>query len=54
MHPPVELPTWPDADRRSRIILIVQTGADGVDPEALSARWDAAMPSLIPVPASAA
>jgi len=54
MHPPVELPTWPDADRRSRIILIVQTGADGVDPEALSARWDAALPSLIAEPVCAA
>jgi G3E family GTPase len=32
-HPPVELPTWPDADRRSRLVCIT----DGVDRATLQA-----------------
>jgi G3E family GTPase len=35
MHPPVELPAWPDADHRSRIVLITRN----IDPASIEASW---------------
>ena len=46
LHPPVLLDAWPDADRRSRLVLIVKDIERGVVAAALgrpsSARWPAA------------
>lgn len=49
MHPPTMLDHWPDADHRTRIVLIVQ-GAAGQD---LEARWAEALPRLYAARASA-
>lgn len=35
-HPPVRLPCWPDADRRSRLVLI----ARGLDPQPIGESWE--------------
>ena len=35
-HPPVALPEWPDADRRSRIVFITR----GVARQEVLARWE--------------
>ena len=35
-HPPVALPAWPDADRRSRIVFITR----GVARQEVLARWE--------------
>jgi G3E family GTPase len=35
MHPPVQLPAWPDADHRSRIVLITRN----IDPASIEASW---------------
>ena len=43
LHPPAELPSWPGADRRSRLVLIVRD--PGLAAE-LRARWDRALPLL--------
>jgi hypothetical protein len=37
MHPPVSLPAWPSADRRSRLVLIVR----GLDPDIVRKLWAA-------------
>jgi G3E family GTPase len=51
MHPPTILDRWPDSDRRTRIVLIVQ-GADGLS---LQARWADALPRLYaPAPSTIA
>jgi hypothetical protein len=42
MHPPVQLPAWPDADRRSRIVLITRN----IDLRAIEAGWRQALPGL--------
>jgi len=42
MHTPVTLQAWPDADRRSRIVLITRN----IAPAAIEAGWRAALPSL--------
>jgi G3E family GTPase len=42
MHPPTLLDVWPDSDRRTRIVLIVE-GAEGHE---LEARWADALPRL--------
>jgi G3E family GTPase len=42
MHPPVELPAWPDADHSSRIVLITRN----INPHAIEAGWRAALPDL--------
>jgi G3E family GTPase len=49
LHTPVELSAWPDADRRTRIVLIVQ----GLSPETLACAWEAALPALAARPAAA-
>jgi G3E family GTPase len=41
-HTPVQLPAWPDADRRSRIVLITRN----IDPADIEADWRAALPGL--------
>lgn len=43
LHPPAELPDWPSADRRSRLVLILRDAALAAD---LRANWDRALPSL--------
>jgi G3E family GTPase len=51
MHPPTMLGRWPDADHRTRIVLIVQGSAG----EGLEARWADALPRLFaPVATTAA
>ena len=45
VHTPVELDVWPDADRRSRVVLITQ----GVPAGTIRASWDAALPALMGV-----
>jgi len=51
MHPPVTLDRWPDSDRRTRIVLIVQ----GLAGQGLEARWARALPGLVaPVAATVA
>jgi G3E family GTPase len=35
MHPPVALPAWPDADHRTRIVLITRN----IDPASIEASW---------------
>jgi G3E family GTPase len=42
LHTPVQLAAWPDADRRSRIVLITRGLAAGV----IEAEWANALPSL--------
>jgi G3E family GTPase len=42
MHPPTRLDRWPDADHRTRIVLIVQ----GLAGRELEARWADALPRL--------
>jgi G3E family GTPase len=42
VHTPVLLESWPDDDRRSRIVLIVR----GLPPGLIEASWNAALPSL--------
>jgi G3E family GTPase len=42
MHPPVELPAWPDRDHSSRIVLITRN----IDPQAIEASWRQALPGL--------
>jgi G3E family GTPase len=42
VHAPIALESWPDADRRSRIVLIVR----GLPPGLIEASWTAALPSL--------
>jgi G3E family GTPase len=37
IHPPVSLPAWPSADRRSRLVLIVR----GLDPDIVRKLWAA-------------
>ena len=37
MHPPVRLEAWPDADERTRIVLITRD----LEPQAVSALFDA-------------
>jgi G3E family GTPase len=37
LHPPVQLPAWPDADRRSRLVLIVRD----LDEEVVTRLWSA-------------
>jgi G3E family GTPase len=49
LHPPVERAAWPDADRRTRILLITQ----GVDASLIAAAWRDALPQLIAVKAAA-
>jgi G3E family GTPase len=43
LHPPMELPDWPDADRRSRLVLIVRGPILAAD---IAASWRAALPEL--------
>jgi G3E family GTPase len=43
VHPPVELAAWPDSDRRTRIVLIVQD----IAPSTIEARWRDALPTMI-------
>jgi G3E family GTPase len=43
LHPPTELPDWPDADRRSRLVLIVRGPILAAD---IAASWRAALPEL--------
>jgi G3E family GTPase len=50
MHPPTMLDRWPDADRRTRIVLIVQGEAG----QGLEARWSDALPRLYAVAATVA
>jgi G3E family GTPase len=51
MHPPTMLDRWPDSDRRTRIVLIVQ----GADSASLQARWADALPRLYaPAPSTIA
>jgi len=42
MHPPVQLPSWPDADHRSRIVLITRN----TELVAIEAGWRQALPGL--------
>jgi G3E family GTPase len=42
VHAPVALESWPDDDRRSRIVLIVR----GLPPGLIEESWNAALPSL--------
>ena len=42
LHPPVELARWPDADRRSRIVLITRGMPAGV----IEAAWENSLPAL--------
>lgn len=44
LHPPAELPDWPSADHRSRLVLILRDPAVAAE---LRASWDRALPSLI-------
>ena len=46
LHPPVELARWPDADRRSRIVLITRGLPAGV----IEAAWKNSLPALYKVP----
>jgi G3E family GTPase len=50
IHPPVELESWPDQDRRSRVVAIVR----GLDPGVIQASWNAALPSMRAASAQAA
>jgi G3E family GTPase len=51
MHPPTMLGRWPDADHRTRIVLIVQGSAG----QGLEARWADALPRLFaPIATTAA
>ena len=43
LHPPAELPGWPSADHRSRLVLIVRDVALAA---LLQAQWERALPYL--------
>lgn len=43
MHPPVQLPAWPDADRRSRIVLITTEIGQYI----IEASWRQALPDML-------
>ena len=43
LHPPAELPAWPSADHRSRLVLILRHPALAAE---LRASWDRTLPSL--------
>jgi G3E family GTPase len=49
LHTPVQLAAWPDADRRSRIVLITRGLAAGV----IETEWANALPSLYATPIAA-
>jgi len=44
LHPPVALQHWPDADRRSRLVII----ADAATSASIRASWAAALPGMTP------
>jgi G3E family GTPase len=48
LHPPTELSAWPDADRRSRLVVIVRGAALANE---IRGRWDAALMDLTGVAA---
>jgi G3E family GTPase len=48
LHPPTELAAWPDADRRSRLVVIVRGGALA---DEIRGRWDAALMDMTGVAA---
>ena len=43
LHPPAELPDWPSADRRSRLVVIVRGAGLARD---IAASWQQAIPEL--------
>jgi G3E family GTPase len=45
LHPPVELPAWPDADHRTRIVFITR----GIDAALIQAEWTASLPGITQV-----
>ncbi len=47
MHPVVRLPAWPDADERTRIVLITRD----LDPQAVQSLFDAFLGAACPGPA---
>jgi G3E family GTPase len=42
LHPPVALPAWPDAGRRTKIVFITR----GMDAAMIQSNWTASLPSL--------
>jgi G3E family GTPase len=49
LHTPVQLAAWPDADRRSRVVLITR----GLTAGMIEAEWSSALPGLYAVPRAA-
>jgi G3E family GTPase len=49
LHTPVQLAAWPDADQRTRIVLILQ----GADADVIAQSWRDALPALAALPAAA-
>src|SRR5262249_41294776 len=44
LHPPANLPAWPDEDRRTRLVFIMQD----IDPQAIRALFDAFFSDIAP------